>query len=311
MLAPMAGVTDMPFRALCREMGCDMAYTEMVSASGLYNKNAKTKLLLETHPQGEPCGAQLFGGDPAVMAYAAAWIENECAGRFTLIDINMGCPAHKITRGGEGGALMKNPALAGAIVGRVADAVKLPVTVKIRAGWDKGGVNAVSFARVMQESGAAAVCVHGRTAVQQYCGKADWGVIGEVKAALTIPVWGNGDIFTAKDALMMRARTGIDGVLVARGALGNPFLFREIKAARDGKSVAPPAIRERVHVALRHAAMMQDYKGARGMIEMRKHIAWYMRGCKGCAILRGKLQAVRAYGELEELLLGYLADSAR
>lgn len=302
MLAPMAGVTDMPFRVLCRRMGCDLTFTEMVSAKGLHYQNARTQALLAVAKEERPCGVQLFGSEPAVMAHAARDIALRHAGKIALIDINMGCPAQKIVANGEGSALMKTPALAANIISRVVKAVELPVTVKFRKGWDEHTINAVAFARMAEQSGAAAICVHGRTRMQQYSGAADWDIIAAVKAAVRIPVWGNGDIYSAEDALRMRAQTGCDGVMVARGAQGYPFIFREIAAALRGEPYTPAAEEERLALALCHARMQQAYKGDHGIIEMRKHIAWYLRGMKGAAGLRARVNNMRTLPELEALL---------
>lgn len=311
LLAPMAGVTDLPFRLLCRRMGCDMTYTEMVSAKGLYYQNARTKELLMTAEEERPCAVQLFGSNPAIMADMARRIEAEYQGEIALIDINMGCPAPKITNNGEGSALMRDEPLAARIIASVASAVRLPVTVKFRRGWDEGHQNYLSFARMAQDSGAAAVALHGRTRAQGYSGKADWGCITEVKAALRIPVLGNGDVYSAADALHMRAQTGCDGVLIARGAQGNPFLFREIGAALRAETVTPPSLEERIETALMHARMQVEYRGRHGVIEMRKHIAWYIKGEKGAARLRVQVNACTTLAELEALLCGYAEAQAR
>lgn len=305
MLAPMAGVTDLPFRVLCKRMGADLTFTEMVSAKGLQYKNTRTQELLETAQEERPCGVQLFGSEPELLARTARELAEEYAGKLKLIDLNMGCPAHKIVSNGEGSALMKTPALAARIIEAVAKACPLPVSVKFRKGWDDGQVNAVPFAKMAQESGAAAICVHGRTRAQQYSGRADWGIIGEVKAAVHIPVWGNGDIFSAADALNMRAQTGCDGVLVARGAQGNPFIFREIAGALQGEHIPPATPAQRVELALEHARMQQAYHGQHGIIEMRKHIAWYLKGMRGAAQLRTRVNAASSLAELEALLQEY------
>lgn len=305
LLAPMAGVTDLAFRALCRELGCDFTYTEMVSAKGLFYGGAATAALLETAPVERPCGAQLFGRDPSLMADMAKKLCAERQGELALIDINMGCPAPKIVRNGEGGALMLEPALAGRIIEAVAKASSLPVTVKFRKGFDDGHVNALAFARMAQESGASLVTLHGRTRAQMYSGKADWDIIGEVKADLSIPVIGNGDVFTGADAVAMRARTGCDGVMVARGAQGNPFLFREIKAALAGAPYTPPTEAERLDMAILHLGRATAHKGPRAAAEMRKHVAWYIKGMRGGALLRAQVNAAATAAEMEALLLSF------
>lgn len=305
-LAPMAGVTDLPFRAICREMGCDLTYTEMISAKGLFYGSERTAQLLETSPEERPCAAQLFGSDPQILADMARLIERRYADSISLIDINMGCPAHKITGNGEGSALMRDLPLASRIIGSVSRAVTLPVTVKFRKGWDDASVNAVEFGRMAEDSGAAAVTVHGRTREQGYSGRADWDIIAKVKAALNIPVLGNGDVNSGADALALLAHTGCDGVMVARGAQGNPWIFREIKAAFSGDSIERPCARERIEMALRHAHMQCAYKGTHGIIEMRKHVAWYLHGLPHASALREKINACAAMDGLEALLRKYL-----
>ncbi|MDL2258930.1 tRNA dihydrouridine synthase DusB [Eubacteriales bacterium OttesenSCG-928-K08] len=304
-LAPMAGVSDLPFRVLCKEMGCDLTYTEMISAKGLQYKNERTNELLKTAPQERPCGVQLFGSEPDIVAQMAAKIEQISCGEILLIDLNMGCPAHKIVANGEGSALMKTPLLAAKIIERTVNAVRLPVTVKFRKGWDDTLINALEFAKMAEQSGAAAITLHGRTRAQGYSGNADWNCIGEVKAALKIPVIGNGDVYCAADALRLRAHTDCDGVMVARGAQGNPFIFREIQSALKGRYCPPPTLNERIDMALRHARAQLAYKGEHGLIEMRKHIAWYVRGLPKSAQLRTKINECRTLDELESLLMQF------
>ncbi len=310
-LAPMAGVTDMPFRILCRELGCDLTFTEMVSAKGLLYGNENTGKLLETAPIEEPCGFQIFGSEPAIMADVARRLEEDYAGKVALIDINMGCPAHKIVGNGEGSALMRDIRLASKIITAVANAVKLPVPVKFRKGWDEASVNALEFARMAEQSGASALCVHGRTRAQGYSGRADWGIIARVKAAVGIPVLGNGDIYSAKDMLNMRAETGCDGVLIARGAMGNPWIFKACKAALSGAQEEPPSLEARISLAIRHAGMQQDYHGTHGVVEMRKHIAWYLCGLPHAAQLRARVNACQTLAELTDMLLAYLSAHTR
>ena len=281
LLAPMAGVTDLPYRRLCRELGCDFTYTEMVSAKGLRYGAAATAALLETSPEERPCGVQLFGREPAILAEVAGKLCRENRGELALIDINMGCPAPKITGNGEGSALMKEPKLAAQIIEAVVKASDLPVTVKFRKGFDAAHCNALEFAKLAQESGAALVTLHGRTREQMYSGKADWDVIARVKQALSIPVIGNGDVFSGADALAMRAYTHCDGIMVARGAQGNPFIFQEIQAALAGRPYTPPTPAQRLDMALEHLRRAVEYKGERAYVEMRKHMAWYIRGIRG------------------------------
>ena len=301
-LAPMAGVTDLTYRALCKELGCDFTYTEMVSAKGLYYGGAGSAALLETAPNERPCGVQIFGREPELMAEIAGRLSEENNGELALIDINMGCPAPKITGNGEGSALMLEPVLAGRIIEDVAKASSLPVTVKFRKGFDDNHVNALEFGKIAQESGAAMVTIHGRTRSQMYSGKADWDIIARLKAELSIPVIGNGDIFSGTDALAMRAHTGCDGVMVARGAQGNPFIFKEIKAALCGEPYTPPSEREKLDMAMAHLRRAVEHKGQRAVIEMRKHVAWYLKGIKGAAALRSQVNAANTLEEMLALL---------
>lgn len=305
-LAPMAGVTELPFRTLCREMGCSLTFTEMVSAKGFLYENAHTLRLMETGEGERPVGIQLFGAEPDAVAEAAKRIAERYA-EVDLIDLNMGCPAHKIAGAGEGSALMRDLPLASRIIEATARATSLPVTVKFRKGWDEGSVNAVEFARMAEQSGASALCVHGRTRQQGYSGRADWGIIGEVKAAVRIPALGNGDLFCAEDVLRMKEQTGCDGVLIARGAFGNPWIFAEIRAALAGEPYAEPTPQERVQMALRHAAMQRALVGPHAVIEMRKHVAWYLHGLPGAAKLRAAVNRCTSEEELTQLMQGYLA----
>ncbi len=285
-MAPMAGVSDRPFRQLVREQGCGLAFTEMISAKAIEHGNRRTWKMLDLSGEGV-VGVQLFGSDPRTMAAGARTAQSEGA---ALVDINMGCPVAKIVGNGEGSALMKNPSLAAEIVAAVAGAVSVPVTVKIRAGWDANQVNAVEVARALVAAGAAAVTVHGRTREQMYSGKADWDVIGQVVEAVDVPVIGNGDIWSGGDALSMFEHTGCAGVMVARGAMGNPWIFSEIAAAMTGKSFAPPSRRERLGLARRHLEMELEYREKRqAVLQMRKHLAWYIKGMAGGADFKRKI----------------------
>ena len=303
-LAPMAGVTDLPFRLLCRVQGCDMTYTEMISAKGLLYAGERTRALLSTAQAERPCGVQLFGSDPEILADMAKKVISEQGEEIALIDINMGCPAPKITGNGEGSALMKNIPLAGRIIEAVAKAAfPVPVTVKFRKGWDETCINAVPFAKMAEAAGAAAVAVHGRTREQGYSGRADWDIIAEVKAAVSIPVLGNGDVFTGADAVNIKAHTGCDGILIGRGAQGNPWIFREVKAALNGQPYTPPTWGERITMAIAHGRMQQQYKGDHGVIEMRKHLSWYLKGVQGAAGLRAEINRCTTLSKMEEVLL--------
>ncbi len=295
-LAPMAGVTDMPFRVLCKELGCGVVYTEMVSAKAILYNNQKTNLLLQTDPMERPVGVQLFGNDPKILSEMAKRIDND---DILLFDVNMGCPVPKVVNNGEGSALMKDPALIGEIVTALTKAVNKPVTVKIRKGFSETSVNAVEVARIAQECGAAAVAVHGRTREQYYSGKADWTIIKAVKDVLTIPVIGNGDIFHDQDALDMMAQTGCDGVMIARGAQGNPWIFREIQhLIRTGEHLERPKVEEIVEMLLRHGEMLVAAKGEyTAMREMRKHLTWYTKGMRHGAQLRKEANEIEDFDD--------------
>ncbi len=311
LLAPMAGVSDIAFRTLCREAGADMAFTEMVSAKGLSFANEKTRHLLALAEGEEVVAVQLFGHEPAVMASQAAWIEQEMGESLAYLDINMGCPARKIVSKGDGSALMRDPDLAAVIVRAVKAAVAHPVTVKFRRGWGLGDETAPAFARCMEEAGADAVTVHGRFAEQLYRGSADWGVIARVRAAVSVPVVGNGDIRSGADAAAMVAATGCDGVMIARGAEGNPWLFSQVQATLAGRpEPAPPTVDERIAMARRHAELLTHREG-RNIVRMRKHAMWYLAGLPGAAAARGRINYCttlddfdRVFDELLEIAHG-------
>lgn len=299
MLAPMAGVTDLPFRRICAEMGAALTYTEMVSAKGLFYSPERTGELLAGEDAPRPAAMQLFGNEPALLADMA----EKYGGGYDIIDVNMGCPVSKVVTAGQGSALMRQPEWAAKIVGTLAGRVGKPVTVKIRMGWDDLHNNAVDFALRMQDSGAAAVAVHGRTRQQFYSGKADWSVIGQVKSRLSVPVIGSGDIFTAENARDMLNETGCDAVMAARGAQGNPWLFSEINALLEGRPVTFPKLSERLETARRHAGELCALKGERIAVQqMRKHLGWYIRGIPQAAAWRDRLNRLNTLDEIEELL---------
>ena len=300
-LAPMAGVTDLPFRLLCKEQGAGLLCMEMVSAKAILYKNRNTQTLLTIDPRENPVSLQLFGSDPDIIAEIAHQIEDR---PFDILDLNMGCPVPKIVNNGEGSALMKNPKLAGEIIEKTVKAIKKPVTVKIRKGFDDDHVNAVEMAKIAEASGAAAVAVHGRTREQFYSGKADWEIIRQVKEAVKIPVIGNGDVTSARLAADMRKQTGCDGVMIGRGAQGNPWIFHELLVYEEtGQIPERPNIQQICDTILRHARLQIEFKGEYlGIREMRKHTAWYTKGMTGSARLRDMVNQVETYEELEALL---------
>lgn len=304
-LGPMAGVTDLPFRILCKEQGADLIYTEMVSAKGIQFNNKNTENLLMVSEEERPVALQLFGADPYIMSETAKRIEHR---NFDILDINMGCPVPKVVNNFEGSALMKDPKLVGEIVHAISTAIKKPLTVKIRKGFTESTANAVEIAKIAEANGAAAIAVHGRTREQYYSGKADWNIIRAVKEAVSVPVIGNGDVFTPEDAKRLIEETGVDGIMVARGARGNPWLFRQIKEYLEtGRKREKPSVDEAVKMMLRHARLSIEYKGEYiGIREMRKHVAWYTTGYPLAARLRQHVNEIESYQGLENLLSGYL-----
>ena len=301
-LAPMAGITDKPFRQICRKFGAGMVYSEMISAKGLYYNDKKTASLMDMTNE-SPCAIQIFGSEPEIMAEI---VPKVMAYKPDIIDINMGCPAPKIANNGDGSALMRTPELMGRIMRAVSDASPVPVTAKIRKGWDSDV--SLRCAKILEENGATAVAVHGRTREEYYSGKADWDCIARIKKELTIPVIGNGDIWSAEDAKNMFDYTGCDAVMVARGAQGNPWIFTQIsELSNNGIVTTNPTPKERLCVALEHIARLVEDKGeSRGIKEARKHMAWYVKGLKGASMLKTEIFKISDYATMRSALSAYI-----
>lgn len=314
-LAPMAGVTDYAFRKIARKYGASYCVSEMVSSKAIHYKDKKTATLAEIKDDDKPLGIQIFGSDPKIMAESAyllstATYEHRKNDNIpNVIDINMGCPVKKIVSAGDGSALLKNPDLCKEIIKEVSLASRVPVTVKIRAGWDKNSINCTEIAKIAEANGASAICVHGRTREQMYEPYANWSYIRAVKEAVSIPVIGNGDIFCAEDAIRMIEETGVDSLMIGRGAMGNPFIFDEIQHYFDKKPYTPPTIFEKIRVAMEQVSYMIEEKGEKiAICEARKHLSWYLKGERGSASVRAQINSINTLEELNAVIDNYLDE---
>ncbi len=303
-LAPMAGITDITFRILCKNLGCGLVFTEMIRAKGLLYDNKKTKNFLQIEPEEKPVGVQIYGNEPDVMVEVVKMFNSD--DNICLIDVNMGCPVKKIVHTGNGAALMKTPKLAYKIISEMKKVSQKPITVKFRKGWNENSVNAVEFAKILEDAGADAVVVHGRTRDQMYKGKADWEIIKKVKQNVKIPVIGNGDLFNAESVKKMFEETGCDGVMIARGALGNPWIFKQSLDLLNNREVCFPTNIERIDMFINQLSRAIKYFGEiRAVKEMRKHISWYLKGMKNCCVIKQKLQTEINKDKIIEILEEY------
>ncbi|MDO4535528.1 MAG: tRNA dihydrouridine synthase DusB [Clostridium perfringens] len=304
-LAPMAGVTDIAFRGLCKEMGCGLVYTEMVSAKALYYESENTKTLMRIAEEEKPVACQMFGSDPKIMSYVTERYFNT-NDDICIVDINMGCPAPKIIKNGDGSALMKNPKLAYEIVKEVKKASTKPVTVKFRMGYDENNINAVEFAKIIESAGADAIAVHGRTRAQMYEGKANWDIIRQVKESVNIPVIGNGDVFSDEDAMNLVKTSNCDGIMIGRGSTGNPWIFKQIVDKLNNKEVKYPKAWEKLDMCIKHYNLALKYDGEyKAVREMRKHSAWYIKGLPKCTDIKNKINLETDSQKVLEILNEY------